>query len=95
MLPLIAVAGAIWGYNIAKMVQLSNGNGNGRSMQRKESGRSRLRKRDTADDLFPLDSSGERKLTIFKDCTFIHEDRRVFNTFNNCTFKTYITIKPD
>ena len=95
MLPLIAVAGAIWTYNIAKMIQLSNGNGNSRSVQRKESGRSRLKKRDRDDDFFPLDSSGERNLTIFKDCTFMYVDRRTYHTYNNCTFKTYITIKPD
>lgn len=93
MLPLLVAAGAIWTYNIAKMVQISSRKSS-RSVQGRGRGSRSLMERDSG-DIFPLDSSSEKNLTIFKDCTFIHEDRRISNTFNNCTFNIFIGGKKD
>jgi hypothetical protein len=46
----------------------------------------RIKKRDSEDE-------ETKSLTIYKDCVFRQEDKRTFNSFNNCTFNYYITIK--
>ena len=94
MVPLLVAAGAIWTYNIAKMVQISSRKSS-KSVQGRSSRRSELMDMRSEDSIFPLDSTSEKNLTIFKDCTFIHEDRRIYNTFNNCTFNIFMGGKKD
>jgi len=47
----------------------------------------RLKKRD------PDDENAEKNLTIFHNCNFKHEDKRIYNNYNNCTFNYYIIKK--
>jgi hypothetical protein len=41
------------------------------------------------------DQEETKNLAIYKDCTFKHEDRRTYNSYNNCTFNYYIIKKGD
>jgi hypothetical protein len=45
-----------------------------------------LRKRDSDDEK-------TRNLTVYKDCNFHYEDKRTYNSYNNCTFNYYIIKK--
>jgi len=67
MLPLL-IAGAIWGYNLVKFIELKSGN------------RPQRRNQDE-----------EKNLDIFSNCEFRHEDKRIYNHFQNCTFNIYLT----
>lgn len=40
--------------------------------------------------LMEQDEDEQKSLTIYKDCTFRHEDKRTYNYYHNCTFNTYI-----